>query len=36
MEIVVKILMGITIGLMLGQKDFEQIFREIKDSKGDE
>lgn len=36
MEIVVKILMGLTIGLLLGQQDFEQIFRETRESKGDE
>lgn len=36
MQFIVKLLMGVTIGLMLGQREFEQIFREIKNSKGDE
>lgn len=36
MQTIIKLLMGVTIGLMLGQREFEQIFREIKNSKEDE
>lgn len=33
MQIILKILMGVTIGLLLGQREFEQVFREVKKSK---
>lgn len=36
MEIVLKLAIGIVLGLLLGQKEFEQLYREYKESKGEE
>lgn len=36
MEFIVKILMGITVGLILGQKELEQIRQDIKAMKEEE
>ena len=36
MEIVLKLAIGIVLGLLLCQKEFEQLYREYKESKGEE
>lgn len=36
MEVVLKLAIGIVLGLILGQKEFEQLYREYKESKGEE
>lgn len=33
MEFLLRISIGITLGLLMGQKEFEQLYREYKDSK---
>lgn len=36
MEIFVRLSIGLILGLILGQKELEQLYREYKESKGDE
>lgn len=36
MEIVLKLAIGVVLGLLLGQKEFEQLYHEYKESKGEE
>ena len=36
MEYVLRIAIGLVLGMMLGQKELEQLYREYKQSKGEE
>lgn len=36
METFIQLSIGVVLGLILGQKELEQLYREYKESKGDE